>query len=158
MNRPSTRDRKCAPLFTLGLVILILLPNSALATAPHRTCTAATMHGTYVYGYTGYTVTGTTLTRFAVAGLVVFDGRGTSHGIWTTATEGEPVKHMSTFQGTYQVNADCTATEIDTDQDGNIFHYDDFTEPGGREISFVQTDPNVVSSGTETRTQQPLLH
>jgi len=116
------------------------------------------MHGTYVYGYTGYTVTGSTLTRFAVAGLVVFNGNGTDHGTWTTATEGQPVERLSTFQGTYNVNADCSATEMDIDQNGNTFHYDDFTEPGGQEISFVETDPNVVSSGTETRTQQPLLH
>ncbi len=68
------------------------------------------------------------------------------------------MKRLSTFQGRYSVNADCSATEIDINQNGNIVHYDDFTEPGGQEISFVQTDPNVVSSGTETRTQQPFLH
>ncbi|HUA33572.1 MAG TPA: hypothetical protein VMA09_08195 [Candidatus Binataceae bacterium] len=156
MNRPRTRDLKCTLLSTLGLVTLILLSSSARATEPQGTCTAATMHGTYVYGYTGYTVSGSTLTRFAVAGLVVFNGNGTAHGTWTTATEGEPVEHQSTFQGRYSVNADCSATEVDTDQNGNIFHFDDFTQPGGQEISFVETDPNVVSSGTETRTQQPL--
>jgi hypothetical protein len=158
MNRLSMRDQKWPLLPTVGLVTLILLSASAFATEAHGTCTAATMHGTYVYGYTGYTAIGSTLTRFAVAGLVVFNGKGASHGIWTTATEGEPVKRQSTFHGIYNVNADCSATEIDTDQDGNTFHYDDFTQPGGQEVSFVQTDPNVVSSGTETRTQGILFH
>jgi len=137
----------------VALVTLVLISNSAQADSLGK-CTAATMRGTYVYGYAGYTVNGSTITRFAVAGLVVFNGNGTSHGIWTTSTEGGPVERRSTFQGRYSVYADCSATEIDTDQNGNVFHYDDFTSPGGQVISFIQTDPNVVSSGTETRTQQ----
>jgi len=158
MNRASTRDRKLVLPSIVWLVALILLSSTAAqATESHGTCTAATMQGTYVYGYTGYTVSGSTLTRFAVAGLVVFNGKGASHGVWTTATEGAAVERQSTFQGTYHVNVDCTATEIDTDQNGNVFHYDDFIQPGGLEISFVQTDPNVVSSGTETRTLQLLF-
>ena len=150
-------DRKRALISIFGLIALILFSASAQATEPIGTCNVATMRGTYVYGYTGYTVTGSTITRFAVAGLVVFDGKGTSHGVWTTATEGQPAERQSTFQGKYKVNADCTATEVDTDQNGNVFHYDDFTEPNGQVISFIQTDPDVVSSGTETRTQQSLF-
>lgn len=156
MNRSVTCDRKFLLLSMVGLLSLILVSTTARANESRGTCTTATMQGTYVYGYTGYTVIGSTLTRFAVAGLVVFNGKGTSRGVWTTATEGAPVERQSTFQGTYHVNADCTATEVDTDQNGNVFHYDDFTQPGGQEISFVQTDPNVISSGTETRTQQLL--
>ena len=153
MDRPIMSDLKC-PLFSkIIFVTLVLLSASAIES--QAKCTDATMRGTYVYSYTGYTVAGSTITRFAVAGLVVFNGKGISRGVWTTATEGEQVKRQSKFQGTYSVNADCSATETDTDQDGNVFHYDDFTEPGGREISFVETDPDVVSSGTETRTQKP---
>ncbi len=33
------------------------------------------------------------------------------------------MERLSTFQGRYSVNADCSATEIDTHQNGNIFHY-----------------------------------
>lgn len=36
----------------------------------------------------------------------------------------------------------------------SVFHYDDFTGPGVEEISFVQIDPNVVSSGTEARARK----
>jgi hypothetical protein len=133
---------------------LILTSMSAQADDLHGTCSNATMHGTYVYAYTGYTGTGSTLTRFAVAGLAVFNGNGTSHGVWTTATEGQPVARLGTFHGRYSVNSDCSATETDTDQNGNVFHYDDFTSPSGEEISFVETDQNVVSSGTEARTQK----
>jgi hypothetical protein len=135
----------------IALAGLILISLSADAGDAHGTCNNATMRGTYVYAYSGYTEAGATLTRFAVAGLAVFNGDGTSHGIWTTTTEGQPATRLATFQGTYSVNSDCSATETDTDRNGNIFHYDDFTSPGGKEISFVQTDANVISSGTETR-------
>lgn len=138
----------------IGIMALILTSTCVQAANSRGTCRNATMHGTYVYAYTGYTVAGNTLTSFAVAGLAVFNGDGTSHGVWTTTTEGQPTTRLSTFQGTYSVNSDCSATETDTDQNGNVFHYDDFTGPGGQEVSFVETDPDVVSSGTETRTRK----
>jgi hypothetical protein len=61
--------------------------------------------------------------------MAVFNGDGTSHGVWTT-TEGQPVARLGTFQGRYSVNPDCSAIEDGTDQNSNVFHYDDFTEPG----------------------------
>ncbi len=139
-----------------GIAIMALIMTAMVAQAAdlHRRCSNATMHGTYVYAYSGYIVSGSTLTRFAVAGLAVFNGDGTSHGVWTTTTEGQPTTSLATFQGKYSVNSDCSATETDTDQDGNMYHYDDFTGPGGDEISFVETDANVVSSGVEARTRK----
>lgn len=154
MNQSRTWARNGALFSIIGLVALVLTSTCARADGFHETCSNATLRGTYVYAYSGYSGTGGTLTRFTVAGLAVFNGDGTSHGIWTTATEGQPITRLATFQGTYSVNSDCSATEVDTDQNGNVFHYDDFTQPGGQEISFIQTDPNVVSSGTEARTQE----
>ncbi len=137
------------------LVLLFLTSMTAQAGDLHDTCSNATMHGTYVYSYTGYIETGGgALTRFAVAGLAVFNGDGTSHGVWTTTTESQPAARLERFHGRYRVKSNCSATETDTDQNGNVFHYDDFTSPGGDEISFIETDPNVVSSGTERRTPQ----
>src|SRR5579875_3139734 len=141
MTRADRRVRHGAWYGAIGVVVLLLASVSAEAGGMRKSCNDETMRGTYIYAYSG----------FAVAGLVVFNGKGTSHGIWTTITEGQAAAHKGTFHGTYKVNADCSATETDTDQNGNIFHYDDFTSPDGREISFVQTDPDVVSSGTETR-------
>ena len=158
MNESHKWARNGALFLGIGLLALILNSQCAQAGDSHGTCSNATLHGTYVYAYTGYTGTGGTLTRFAVAGLAVFNGDGTSHGTWTTTTEGQPVARLGTFLGRYNVNSDCSATETDTDQNGNAFHYDDFTGPNGKEISFVQTDPNVVSSGTETRTQKDSHH
>jgi len=141
------------PLFTaVGLIFpLLMFPQIAKSADIKTTCDNATLNGTYVYSYSGYTGTGNTLTRFAVAGSAVFNGDGTLHGVSTTATEGQPVARLVTYTGTYVVQPDCTATETDTDQNGTVSHYDDFTDPSGDKVSFVQTDPNVVSSGYETR-------
>src|SRR5579862_2591177 len=149
MNESHKWARNSALVGGIGLLALVLTSVSARAGEVYGTCRNATFHGTYVYSYTGYTETGSTLTRFAVAGLAVFNGDGTSHGVWTTTTEGQPVARLGTFQGKYSVNPDCSATEVDTDQNGNLFHYDDFTGPGGKEISFIQTDVIVVRASTE---------
>lgn len=158
MIKSYTWARNGALFVGIGLMALILSSTRAQTGDSQGTCSNATMHGTYVYGYSGYISTRSTLTRFAVAGLAVFNGDGTSQGVWTTATEGQPVARLLTFHGSYSVNSDCSATEIDTDQNGNVSHYDDFTGPSGEEISFVQTDPNVVSSGVEARTQKDSHH
>jgi hypothetical protein len=158
MSESRTWARHGALLGGIALMVVILASVCVRADDSHGTCNNATLRGTYVYAYTGYSGTGSTLTRFAVAGLAVFNGDGTSHGVWTTATEGQPVARLGTFQGKYSVSFDCSATEVDTDQNGNVYHYDDFTGPGGKEISFIQTDPNVVSSGIESRTQKSPHH
>ena len=125
--------------------------NTATNTTASTTCDAATLHGTYVYAYTGYTTTSESVTRFAVAGLAVFNGDGTLQGVSTTATEGQAPAVAVSYKGTYTSKPDCTATETDTDQNGNVTHFDDFTGPAGNTISYVEVDPDVVSSGVETR-------
>ena len=82
---------------------------------------------------------------------MVFEGDGNEHGVSTTTTEGQPVASFVTFTGKYNVNPDCSATETDTDQNGVVTHFDDFTGPGGASVSYIATDPNVVTSGSETR-------
>ena len=141
------------PLFvTVGLICPMLTFSQIAKSADIKTtCDNATLYGTYVYSYSGYSGTGSTLTRFAVAGLAVFNGDGILHGVSTTATEGQPVARLVTYTGTYAIKPDCTATETDTDQNGVVSHFDDFTNPSGDTVSYIETDPNVVSSGFETR-------
>ena len=128
-----------------------LLANSqpAPGNTAKTTCDATTLHGVYVYAYTGFTTSGR-ITRFAVAGWAIFNGDGTLQGVSTTVTQGQTASQVP-YTGTYTVNSNCIVAETDTDQNGNVTHYDDFTAPDGNKISFVETDPNVVSSGSETR-------
>jgi hypothetical protein len=139
-------------LVAVGLICpLLTFSQTAKSQDSKKTCDNATLNGTYVYSYSGYSVTGKTRTRFAVAGFAVFHGDGTSNVVSTTATEGQPVASLVTYTGAYTVQPDCTATETDADQTGAVTHYDDFTDPSGKTVSYVETDPNVVTSGYETR-------
>ena len=114
-------------------------------------CSLATARGTYNYAYDGYSVNGDTVTRVAIAGLDQFNGDGTLSGISTAAAEGQPPERLVKYTGIYKVNPDCTISETDTDETDAVFHYDGFTTPTGDSITFVETDPNVVVSGTEHR-------
>ena len=142
----------------LGIGFLALHPGlvknakgQAESAGSSRGCGNATLLGTYAYSFAGVTGTGDTSTRFAAAGHVVFEGTGNEHGVSTTTTEGQPIASFVTFTGKYHVNPDCTATETDTDQNGVVTHWNDFTGPGGASVSFIETDPNVVAAGSETR-------
>lgn len=133
-----------APFFA---VACLLFANTGWAAG----CSLATVRGTYNYSYAGYSVKGRTITRVAIAGLDHFNGDGTLSGISTAAIEGQKPQRLLKYTGTYKVNRDCTMSETETDETGTVFHYDDFTTPDGSTISFVETDPNEVFSGTERR-------
>jgi hypothetical protein len=114
-------------------------------------CSNRTLIGTYDYSFNGFTGSGDSATRFAAAGKVVLDGNGNEHGVSTTTTEGQPIASFVTFTGRYNVNPDCTVTETDTDQNNVVTHWNDFTGPDGATLSYIEVDPNVVASGSETR-------
>src|SRR5689334_6966613 len=104
LQKPNRRPRGGALISGTGLLLVLIFCSPCAQAADSRAlCSDATLHGNYVYAYTGYTGSGSTLTRFAVAGLAVFNGDGTSHGIWTTTTEGQPAVRQETFKGTYTI-------------------------------------------------------
>jgi hypothetical protein len=111
--------------------------------------------GTYLYSFSGYLVTtGGALTPFTVTGLEVFGGNGTLHGVSTTTTivNGQPVVSVQVpYTGTYTVHSDCSATEVDTDVHGNVFHYVLNVGPTGNTEVFTEVDPGVIAGGVETR-------
>jgi hypothetical protein len=134
-----------APFFA---VACLLFADTGWATE----CSLATVRGIYNYSYAGYAINSDkTVTRFAVAGLDQFNGDGTLSGVSTATIEGQQAERLVKYTGIYKVNPDCTISETDTDQTGAVFHYDGFTTPKGDSISFVETDPDVVVSGTEHR-------
>jgi hypothetical protein len=137
-------------LFVVAALMFPLLTVSQNALAANA-CDDSTLHGTYVFAYAGFTGAGSSATRFASAGIAVFNGDGTAHGVATTTTEGQAPASLVSYTATYSVQPDCTAKETDTDKNGVVTHFDDFTGPLGNTISFISTDPNVVSSGSETR-------
>jgi hypothetical protein len=115
-------------------------------------CSAATLHGPYVWSAHGEVpVTGSTKRPFAVAGVQVFDARGHAHGFYSQSMNGK-ISRRVRFTATYTLNPDCTGSYQASDRTGAVRHSDLYSVPSGSSVAFVATDPGVVlSGGAETR-------
>ena len=110
-------------------------------------CSKATLHGTYLFAYDGFDITGKDQAPFAAAGYEVFDGNGHAKAVYSANVNGQIIR-KETFSGKYTVKADCTGTV--TFEDGTRF--DQFIAPDGSKFTFVQTKPSeLVASGFEQR-------
>jgi hypothetical protein len=106
--------------------------------------------GDYVFALDGYTVAPNQTPRpFAWAGREQYDGNGHVAGVFTASYDGT-ILHRS-YTGTYTVNADGTGATVLTDDHNEVTHFDIFVSEDGDLVSYVETDPGVVSSGYEHR-------
>lgn len=113
-------------------------------------CNNATVLGSYGYRLEG-----------SLPGVPVFVGSGVvthaqdesfnglTTGKDTNSFNGQFVPR--TYQGTYQLNSDCTGRGRYTDSLGNTINYVFVTVDGGREIYFQGTDPGTTVSGVGRR-------
>ncbi len=93
---------------TICLATLFLgLPAIAPAQG-HRTCSNASVAGTWGYTETGTVIGPTGPIPVAAVGTYTFDRAGNFSGTQSSSTGG--TISQDTKQGTYVVNADCTAT------------------------------------------------
>jgi len=149
----NTIKQACAAAIIVGAPLLALSPCAAAA-APNGRCYVGTVLGTYTYSYTGFTIAiDHTQTPFATVGVASYDGQGNTRGeSTTTTTDGKQASARAVpYTGTYTVTSDCRVRETDTDINGVVYHYFEYTGPNGTSFTFVEIDPNVVATGTETR-------
>jgi hypothetical protein len=107
--------------------------------AARAKCSEATLHGTYLFAYDGFDVTGKKQVPFAAAGYDVFDGNGHAKTVFSVNFDGHIIRKDS-FTGTYTVKADCTGTSYG--------EFDLFIAPDGSKFTFVQIKPREqVASG-----------
>src|SRR5829696_8815188 len=109
-------------------------------------CSEATLHGTYLFAQNGVEIKGNDQRPFAIAGYDVFDGNGEVKGVASGNFNGETFRNES-GSGTYSVKANCTGTFTFT----NGTRYDMFIAPDGSMFTFVRTNPEFVTSGSELR-------
>jgi hypothetical protein len=143
--------RACAAAVIVGTPLLAWCPSASAASSG---CEAGTLLGVYSYSYTGFTVAANhAQIPFAVAGLGSYDGQGHVTGASTTTTiDGRQAKARAVpYTGTYTVTPDCRVHESDTDVTGAVYNYSEYTGPNGTALTFVETDVNIVATGTETR-------
>jgi hypothetical protein len=134
------------PLALAGAVSALAAEDDAVTGAAAAKCSEATLRGTYLFAYQGFTVSGKDRGPFAVAGYEVYDGLGNSSSVSTFSTNGK-ITRLDRVTGTYTVNADCTGSSVYSDGT----RYDDFIAPDGSTLVFVQTNPGTVAAGFEPR-------
>src|SRR3712207_8106513 len=97
-------------LSAIALLSLSALAGTGSAVAAEEgvaKCSVATLHGTYLFAYEGFTIEGDRRTPFALAGYEVYNGEGSVRGVSSTSENGEVTRNES-FSGRHTVNADCT--------------------------------------------------
>jgi len=86
----------------------------------------------------------------AFSGIEIYNGDGTMRGIYSGGIDGV-VSRMVGYTGTSTIHPNCTGEQTFTDDTGAVTHNDIFVAPSGEEFTFIQTDPGVVSAGSERR-------
>ena len=101
-----------------------------------NSCTNASFEGAFGYTFTG--LTGVKALPFASVGRLVADGQGNLAGAETDSSNGEIFQR--TYTGTYNVNSDCTGSEVTIDNFGKTVKCNFVIVTGGREIQAIETD------------------
>jgi len=114
-------------------------------TTPQQ-CRTATLSGAYLFTSAGFSVSGSSQTPFAFAGIDRLDGAGTDHSI-VSANVGGAITRQAPDTGTYTVAADCTGTLAFGDSE----FFDLYVSPDGDRFVDTETDPGSVTFETEVR-------
>ena len=83
-------------------------------------------------------VGGTDALPFAAVGRLLADGQGNVSGVETNSSNGRIFQR--TYTGTYQVNADCTGSQVSVDNFGKTVKCNFVIVAGGVEIRVIETD------------------
>jgi hypothetical protein len=119
----------------LGAILAAFVTTSALRAQP--SCSDATMKGTYVLSQSG-TESGT---PFAIVGEATYDGHGNG-SVTATKMFGGTLVAIVGAPATFTVNSNCSGQKT-----VGPFHFNFVITPDGKTITFIQTDPGVVSAG-----------
>lgn len=134
----------------LGLCLSLMSWNASVALADPGGCNARTLKGKFGTVTSG-TVTFADGSRFPVAevGLFKLDGVKNVTGSDTFSLDGNVSPR--TFTGTYTVTADCMATFVLTDGDGNTGTTGGVIVNNGDSVLLISTNPGDTISGRATR-------
>jgi hypothetical protein len=113
-------------------------------------CSNATLHGTYTFGYISWSISKGKSTPASEAGFDTFNGKGTSTGVITAVYNGVVAGNNTPDTSTYTINADCIGTIV-FHSAGSLFHFTVYVSPSGNSFSLINTDAGNAVAGTETR-------
>ena len=135
------------PLALTGAGSALAAEDNAATGAAAATCSEATLRGTYLFSFVGFTVSGTGHGPFAIGGQDVYDGHGHVRSVFTSSTNGKITRFIRTT-GKYTVNPDCTGS---VSFSGGTTTGDLFIAPDGSQYVFVHTNPGTVAAELDQR-------
>src|SRR5262249_40657633 len=126
-------------------VLRILRPNVVRA---QTGCSASSLSA-YSYSFSGifYDNAGNVFS-YGDVGILSADGNGKLTGSDTVSNDG--VIKQRSFTGTYTVNANCSGSAKFQFSDGSNTSMDFALGNGAKAINFIDTDNNVIVTGTAT--------
>ena len=112
-------------------------------------CSASTLSVPYSYNLSGtfYNTLGDGF-FYGDVGIMTPDGNGNLAGVDTVSNDG--LIGRRTFTGTYTVNGNCTGSAKFQFSDGSTKSMDFTLGNGGKSINFIDSDNNVIVTGTAT--------
>lgn len=133
---------------------LTLMAGVALASgdaAASFPCNDRTIQGTYGTNLTGFvSPDGVTQVPLTQVGLFQLDGQGSLTGTDTASIGGQILERE--FNGTYEVDPDCTLTVVVTNlADGVVTHVSGVVLGRGNASLLISTDPFTTFSGRAER-------
>ena len=118
-------------------------PLSAQRGNLNRSCSLATLNGTYSFFRSGTTTQG----AVAAVGTIEYDGRGHFKLTQTTSRGGTFTE--GGFDGPYEVNANCTGRWLTPDRQGMVGYF--AIADGGNEYYFLSTTTGNTVTGIAKR-------
>jgi hypothetical protein len=137
----------------LSLVAATMTAQPASSQEHGRTCSVATLKGTYQFASSGFMLEGSTMVPFTVAGIDVYDGHGNLTSNSTAVVNGTVIfQNAIVPNGSYAIREDCTGT-FNLGVSGIVA--DIFVAADGETFDYVQTSPSgSMLAGTIRRTSQ----
>jgi hypothetical protein len=140
MSKPLTR-------MVIAIFLAAGVSGIAFADDDARPCSERTLHGSYVFSASGFTIVSGAAQPKAIVEVIDFNGDGTLAVPAATRSVNGVITRSLPSVGSYTVAEDCTGTIA---FDGPSF--DIFVSPRGNQLWLIQTNPNNVFEGAATRT------
>lgn len=134
----------------LGSLTDVIFSGVAFADDDGTRCSERTLHGSYVFAASGFTIAAGSAQPKAIVEVIDFNGDGTLSVPAATRSVNGAITRSLPSVGSYTVAEDCTGTIA---FDGPSF--DIFVSPRGNQLWLIQTNPNNVFEGSATRTTGP---
>jgi hypothetical protein len=139
----TTMGTRATKMIISSLVVTAMaFSTTAIAGADNsaETCSAQTLHGSYLFATHGFNIVGGAAVPKAIVEGIDFNGDGTLSSPFATVSINGTIIRSSGSVGSYTVETDCRGTLTFTGGPS----FDIFVGPKGKELWLIQTGPTAA--------------